>query len=52
MNNLRDYYERALQEFGTSDDGNHSLKAFNQICSMVTGFFCFDLSGTNPVKST
>ena len=21
MNNLRDYYERALQEFGTSDDG-------------------------------
>lgn len=29
MNNLRDYYERALQEFGTRDDGNHSLKAFS-----------------------
>lgn len=29
MNNLRDYYERALQEFGTCDDGNHSLKAFS-----------------------
>lgn len=28
MNNLRDYYERALQEFGTSDDGNHSCKGF------------------------
>lgn len=25
MNNLRDYYERALQEFGTSDDGEQSL---------------------------
>lgn len=23
MNYLRDYYERALQEFGTSDDGTH-----------------------------
>lgn len=25
MNNLRDYYERALQEFGTFDDGNLRL---------------------------
>lgn len=27
MNTLRDYYERALQEFGTSDDGEQSLNA-------------------------
>uniref|UniRef100_A0A671U938 UTP6 small subunit processome component n=1 Tax=Sparus aurata TaxID=8175 RepID=A0A671U938_SPAAU len=27
MNYLRDYYERALQEFGTSDDGEQSLSS-------------------------
>ena len=45
MNNLRDYYERALQEFGKYDEGEHSLKAFHRICCclvtyMVTGFYC------------
>uniref|UniRef100_A0A8D0AKA6 UTP6 small subunit processome component n=1 Tax=Sander lucioperca TaxID=283035 RepID=A0A8D0AKA6_SANLU len=30
MNNLRDYYERALQEFGTSDDGEQSLNALKE----------------------
>lgn len=30
MNNLRDYYERALQEFGTSDDGKQSLKVWKE----------------------
>ncbi len=28
MNNLRDYYERALQEFGTSDEGEQSSDTF------------------------
>jgi len=31
MNGLRDYYERALQEFGTLDDGEQSLNAFKKI---------------------
>lgn len=65
MNNLRDYYERALQEFGTCDDGKNSLKALKQTCSSfdpgdlhVDGLlllFCYclglcGLSGTNPVN--
>lgn len=36
MNNLRDYYERALQEFGTCDDGNHRFKA--KYAALLTGF--------------
>uniref|UniRef100_A0A673CSG9 UTP6 small subunit processome component n=1 Tax=Sphaeramia orbicularis TaxID=375764 RepID=A0A673CSG9_9TELE len=30
MNNLRDYYERALQEFGSSDDGERSSSALKE----------------------
>lgn len=41
MNNLRDYYERVLQEFGTSDDGEFksgagmSRKSVGCSCSLA-----------------
>lgn len=30
MNNLRDYYERALEEFGSSDDGERNSNALKE----------------------
>lgn len=32
MSNLRDYYERALQEFGTADEGESRLKNQQKYC--------------------
>lgn len=39
MNNLRDYYERALQEFATSDDGEWSMNASAAQVMLVKTFY-------------
>lgn len=36
INKLRDYYERALQEFGTSDDGEKS-EYLNVLLAQMNG---------------
>lgn len=56
MNNLRDYYERALQEFGSSDDGEMSLNAFKgtrvKKKSIVSQKYLFTISCYSSIKDS